>query len=70
MTKIKCKHCGDVIESDGRGKFVQCSCGKIYIDETQYYCRVGGNLGDFEIIKENKDDNNKNTEKQQCNIEN
>ena len=55
MTKIKCKNCGDIIESDGRGKFVQCSCGKIYIDETQYYCRIGGNIGDFEIMEDKKE---------------
>lgn len=55
MTKIKCKHCGDIIESDGKGKFVQCSCGKIYIDETEYYCRVGGNKDDWEIVKEDKE---------------
>lgn len=52
MTKIKCTHCGDIIESDGKGKFVQCSCGKIYIDETEYYCRIGGGKGDFTMIRE------------------
>ena len=60
MTKIKCKHCGDIIESDGFGKFVQCSCGKCYIDETPYYVRVGGNKGDWEIVKEEKNVSNNN----------
>ena len=62
MTKIKCKHCGDIIESKYSGQFVQCSCGKIYIDETEYYCRVGGNEEDWEIVKEdsNVSNNNKN----------
>lgn len=62
MTKIKYKHCNDIIESKYSGQFVQCSCGKIYIDETEYYCRVGGNLGDFELVKEdsNVSNNNKN----------
>ena len=53
MTKIKCKHCGNIIQSDGKGKWVKCSCGKCYIDETEYYCRIGGNKGDWEFIKEN-----------------
>lgn len=62
MTKIKCKHCNDIIESKYSGQFVQCSCGKIYIDETKYYCRVGGNEEDWEIVKEenNVSNNDKN----------
>ncbi len=62
MTKIKCKYCGDIIESKYSGQWVQCSCGKIYIDETEYYCLIGGNLGDFELVKEdnNVSNNNKN----------
>ena len=42
-TKIKCLICGDIIEGDGKGHLISCSCEKCYIDETQYYCRVGGN---------------------------
>lgn len=49
MTKIKCLKCGDIIESNGRGKWVQCSCKKCYIDETEYYCRVGGDLNLIEV---------------------
>lgn len=41
MTKIKCLECGDILTGDGRGTFFQCQCGNIYIDETEYYCRVG-----------------------------
>lgn len=52
MTKVKCLSCNDIIESDGNGKWVKCSCGKIYIDETGYYCRIGGDTSDWEIIKE------------------
>lgn len=55
MTKVRCKHCGDVIESNGRGKWVQCSCKKVYVDETEYYCRIGGNEDDWEIVKEDKE---------------
>ena len=50
MTQIKCLKCNDIIESDGNGKFVQCSCGSCYVDETQYYCRVGGDPKESEIF--------------------
>ena len=49
MTKIRCLNCKDIIESDGFGKFVQCKCGQCYIDETQYYCRIGGLSDKIEI---------------------
>lgn len=52
LTKIKCFKCGDVIQSDGNGKFVQCSCGGCYIDETKYYCRVGGNFDTYFVEKD------------------
>ena len=54
MTQIKCLKCNDIIQSDGYGKFVQCSCGSCYIDETQYYCRVGGDPKKSEIFDENE----------------
>lgn len=41
--KIKCKVCGDILTGDGFGTFIKCSCGNSYIDETPYYCRIGGN---------------------------
>lgn len=50
--KIKCKHCGEVIEGDKKGTYITCKCGKIAIDETEYYCRVNGNVEDFEEVKE------------------
>lgn len=51
MTKIRCTHCNDIIEGDGKGTFITCSCGKIYVDETKWYCRVGGNKDDFEVMR-------------------
>lgn len=50
MTKIKCLKCGDIIESDGYGKWVTCKCQSCYIDETGDYCRVGGNFNEYEIF--------------------
>lgn len=30
--KIKCKHCGDVIESKHVHDFKRCSCGRVAVD--------------------------------------
>ena len=50
MAKIKCNNCGDILEGDKKGTYIQCSCGKCAIDETPYYYRIIGNLGDFEVL--------------------
>lgn len=42
-TKIKCMLCNDIIEGDGKGHLISCSCEACFIDETQYYYRIGGN---------------------------
>ena len=55
MTKIKCLICGDVLIGDGKGTFMQCKCENIYIDETEYYCRVGFKEKDkFKVLKDFK----------------
>ena len=55
MTKIKCLICGDVLAGDGKGTFMQCSCENIYIDETEYYCRVGFKEKEkYKVIKDCK----------------
>lgn len=58
MAKIKCNNCGDILEGDKKGTYIQCSCGKCAIDETPYYYRIIGNLGDFEVLepKETKEE--------------
>lgn len=63
MTKIKCNYCGEILEGDKKGTWKTCKCKKIYIDETKYYCRIGGNEGDWEFVEEETNDNNKNNEK-------
>lgn len=50
--KIKCKKCGDILEGDKKGTWKTCTCKAIYIDETKWYCRVGGKLEDIEEVKE------------------
>jgi len=51
MAKIKCNNCGDILEGDKRGTYIQCSCGKCAIDETSYYYRIIANREDFEILE-------------------
>lgn len=51
MVKIKCNHCGDILEGDMKGTYIQCSCGRCAIDETPYYWRIIGNGEDFEVIE-------------------
>lgn len=36
---IKCKHCGDIIESTDRHDFVTCSCGCCSVDGGHDYLR-------------------------------
>ena len=53
-TKIKCKHCGDIIESKHRHDFKHCKCGLVAIDGGNDYLRICypyGNPEDwYEII--------------------
>ena len=44
---VTCSECGDQIHSKWDGQFVGCSCGKIYVDQTPYYCRIGGEPGKY-----------------------
>lgn len=37
--KIKCKHCGDIIESKHVHDYKQCSCGKVAVDGGHCYLR-------------------------------
>lgn len=39
--KIKCKLCGDVIESKHVHNFVRCSCGNAFVDGGTEYVRYG-----------------------------
>lgn len=51
MVKIKCNNCGEIIEGDKKGTYIECSCGKCAIDETPYYYRVIGNFEDYETLE-------------------
>lgn len=48
---IRCKKCGEIIESKDGHQFVQCSCGACYVDGGSSYLRRGANsLDDFEDV--------------------
>ena len=49
---VKCKKCGDVLNDPLKsGKFIECKCGAVAIDFTDFYNRVIGDETDFEVIK-------------------
>lgn len=50
VNKIRCKKCGDVIESKNRHDFVRCSCGKVAVDGGHVYLRRLGNPNDWEDL--------------------
>jgi len=48
VNKIKCKKCGDVIESTYRHDFKDCKCGAVAVDGGTDYLRRCGNREDWE----------------------
>lgn len=54
--KIRCKKCGDVIESRSVHEFRCCSCGAIAVDGGKEYLRRIGNPEDMEELSEWKED--------------
>lgn len=53
-TVVTCVNCNTTAYSVSEGEFASCSCGDIYVDQTLYYCRIGGDFGirSFEQISE------------------
>lgn len=55
---IKCKHCGDVIESNHLHDFKSCSCGKVSVDGGHEYLRrsfVSSPFNDYVELAEYED---------------
>jgi len=48
--KIRCKNCGDVIESLTRNDFRMCSCESVFVDGGTDYLRRGGKLENMEDL--------------------
>ena len=42
INRIKCKFCGDILESKSRHDFKFCSCGKVAIDGGHFYLKRSG----------------------------
>lgn len=52
--KIKCKKCGDIIESKSTNDYKKCSCGTVSVDGGKDYLKRIGNEEDYEDISEIK----------------
>ena len=50
--RIKCKKCGDIIESKNRHDFVTCKCGSVTVDGGDSYLKRTGNREDWEELSE------------------
>lgn len=50
INKIKCKKCGEVIESKHVHDFKYCMCKSIAVDGGKEYLKRLGNLEDFEEL--------------------
>lgn len=50
--KIKCKKCGDIVESKSVHDYVECSCGAVAVDGGHEYLRRVGKLDDIEDLSE------------------
>lgn len=48
LNRIKCKKCGDVIESKSVHDFKSCKCGAVAVDGGHCYLRRCGNREDWE----------------------
>lgn len=55
--KIKCKKCGDIIESKSTNDYKRCSCGAVAIDGGKDYLKRIGSEKDYEELSEIKDNN-------------
>ena len=56
VNKIRCKKCGEVIESTYRHDFKYCKCGRVAVDGGKDYLRRLGNFEDFEELSEVKEE--------------
>ena len=52
MSKIRCRLCGDVIESRSRHDLRWCRCGEVFVDGGPHYLRTGArtSLDNIEVL--------------------
>lgn len=58
--KVKCKVCGNIIESKYRHDYVICDCGKVGVDGGKDYLRRIGNPNDMIDLSEYIEDETEN----------
>jgi hypothetical protein len=57
IKKLKCKNCGDEIESEHRHDFTGCSCGDIAVDGGDAYFRmVHSKDAEWEVLRDDSDE--------------
>lgn len=52
VNKIRCKKCGDIIESKSQHDFVVCSCESVAVDGGCYHLSRMGDPEDWEELSE------------------
>lgn len=52
VNKVRCKKCGDIIESETRHDFVVCKCGAVAVDGGHDYLKRVGNREDWDELSE------------------
>lgn len=52
INKIRCKKCGDIIESKSQHDFVVCSCESVAVDGGCYHLSRTGNPEDWDELSE------------------
>lgn len=57
--RIKCNHCGDIIESTHRHDFKRCKCGRVFVDGGHDYGRRGykeeGDYTELSVFEEEEE---------------
>lgn len=59
VNKIKCKKCGDIIESKHRHDFKFCKCKSVAVDGGKDYLKRIGNEEDYEELYEIENEDKK-----------
>lgn len=54
VNKIKCKKCGNIIESKTTNDLKRCSCGAVAVDGGKDYLKRMGNEENYEELSELK----------------
>ena len=54
--RIRCRRCGEIIESEHVYDFKYCPCGSVAVDGGTSYLRRCGNREDWEDLSETEED--------------